>query len=155
MAEDTLSGPFSSHCADCHLSPRYTLIAVIVYYFFGQDVASPALSSASPLIRKIAWTISIPTILVAGVIAAMILNTDTLLLFWDKSQLQREVYKEDQDSIEADEKGLVENNASHGPAVVQEVVALPAVSSKKYWTFRTIISKLTLIYAERTCHTRI
>ena len=46
----------------------YILVAVVTYRYAGSDVKSPALSSASPLLSKIAYGIAIPTIVVAGVI---------------------------------------------------------------------------------------
>ena len=46
----------------------YLIVAVVTYRYAGTDVASPALGSAAPLVRKIAYGIAIPTILVAGVI---------------------------------------------------------------------------------------
>lgn len=48
----------------------YLIVAVVVYYFGGQTVKSPALSTASPIIAKIAYGIAIPTIVIAGVIYA-------------------------------------------------------------------------------------
>jgi len=44
------------------------LISVVIYYYAGPLVASPALGSASPLITKIAFGIALPTIIVAGVV---------------------------------------------------------------------------------------
>lgn len=46
----------------------YLIVAVVTYRYAGVDVASPALGSTSPMVRKIAYGIAIPTILVAGVI---------------------------------------------------------------------------------------
>ncbi|PGH08629.1 hypothetical protein GX51_01149 [Blastomyces parvus] len=46
----------------------YTIAGVVIYCFAGRDVASPALSSAGPLIGKIAFGIACPTIVIAGVI---------------------------------------------------------------------------------------
>lgn len=46
----------------------YLVAAVVIYYFGGDMVTSPALSSASPLVAKIAWGIALPTIVIAGVI---------------------------------------------------------------------------------------
>ncbi|KAL5364448.1 transmembrane amino acid transporter protein-domain-containing protein [Aspergillus floccosus] len=46
----------------------YVITAVVIYRYGGQDVASPALGSTSPLISKIAYGIAIPTIVIAGVI---------------------------------------------------------------------------------------
>jgi hypothetical protein len=46
----------------------YMVIAAVIYYYAGEHVASPALGSASPIVRKIAFGIALPTIVVAGVI---------------------------------------------------------------------------------------
>jgi amino acid permease len=46
----------------------YAVLASVIYYFSGPLVASPALGSASPVVRKIAFGIALPTIVIAGVI---------------------------------------------------------------------------------------
>lgn len=46
----------------------YIIVAIVVYIYAGDQVESPALGSAGPVVKKIAWGIAIPTILVAGVI---------------------------------------------------------------------------------------
>ncbi|KAJ5453935.1 uncharacterized protein N7458_004891 [Penicillium daleae] len=46
----------------------YVLAAVVIYYYGGKDVKSPALSSTAPITAKIAYGIAIPTIVIAGVI---------------------------------------------------------------------------------------
>lgn len=46
----------------------YLIVAVVTYRYAGADVKSPALSSTSPMVQKVAYGIAIPTILVAGVI---------------------------------------------------------------------------------------
>jgi hypothetical protein len=43
-------------------------ISVVIYYYAGPLVASPALGSASPLVTKIAFGTALPTIIVAGVV---------------------------------------------------------------------------------------
>lgn len=48
----------------------YTIASVVIYRYAGNDVASPALSSNNALVRKIAWGIALPTIIIAGVIFA-------------------------------------------------------------------------------------
>ncbi|PQE19400.1 amino acid transporter protein [Rutstroemia sp. NJR-2017a BBW] len=48
----------------------YFVAALVIYRYAGENVASPALSSNIPLIRKIAWGIALPTIIIAGVIFA-------------------------------------------------------------------------------------
>ena len=44
----------------------YLIVAIVIYRYAGTDVASPALGSTSPLLRKIAYGIAIPTIVIAG-----------------------------------------------------------------------------------------
>ncbi|KAG9678998.1 amino acid transporter, partial [Aureobasidium melanogenum] len=46
----------------------YIVAATVIYVFAGPDVKSPALGSAGPVIKKVAWGIAIPTIIIAGVI---------------------------------------------------------------------------------------
>ena len=46
----------------------YLIIATVIYYYAGTHVSSPALGSAGPTIRKIAYYLAIPTIVVAGVV---------------------------------------------------------------------------------------
>ena len=46
----------------------YITSAVVIYIFGGEHVASPALDSASPLVRKIAWGVALGTVIIAGVI---------------------------------------------------------------------------------------
>jgi hypothetical protein len=40
----------------------YTVAAVVIYYYAGQAVASPALGSAGPVLSKVAYGIAIPTV---------------------------------------------------------------------------------------------
>lgn len=40
----------------------YVVAAVVIYYYGGREVKSPALGSTSPLISKIAYGIAIPTV---------------------------------------------------------------------------------------------
>ncbi|KAL1869999.1 hypothetical protein VTK73DRAFT_2842 [Phialemonium thermophilum] len=44
----------------------YTLTGALVYAFVGQDVQSPALLSASPLVSKIAFGVALPVIFISG-----------------------------------------------------------------------------------------
>ena len=52
-------------CSDISL---YIVSGVVIYYYAGRQVASPALDSASPVVRKIAYGLAIPTIVIAGVV---------------------------------------------------------------------------------------
>ncbi|KAG9569264.1 amino acid transporter, partial [Aureobasidium melanogenum] len=46
----------------------YIIATTVIYVYAGPDVKSPALGSAGPIIKKVAWGIAIPTIIIAGVI---------------------------------------------------------------------------------------
>lgn len=46
----------------------YTITAVVIYRYGGPEVSSPALGSTSSTVRKVAYGIAIPTIVIAGVI---------------------------------------------------------------------------------------
>ncbi|KAK5127396.1 hypothetical protein LTR85_006735 [Meristemomyces frigidus] len=56
----------------CATITFYVIVAVVIYHFAGQAVAAPAIGSAPLLVRKIAYGIATPTIIVAGVIAALV-----------------------------------------------------------------------------------
>lgn len=40
----------------------YVVAAVVIYCFAGQDVTSPALGSASVVVRKVAYGVALPTV---------------------------------------------------------------------------------------------
>lgn len=40
----------------------YVVAAIVIYYYVGNDVASPALGSAGPIMKKVAYGIAIPTV---------------------------------------------------------------------------------------------
>ncbi|KAJ5234221.1 uncharacterized protein N7469_003389 [Penicillium citrinum] len=46
----------------------YLVTAMVIYCYAGPDVKSPALSSAGPLMKKVAYGLAIPTVVVAGVV---------------------------------------------------------------------------------------
>ncbi|KAJ5654367.1 hypothetical protein N7490_001370 [Penicillium lividum] len=46
----------------------YLTAGVVIYYYVGSEVPSPALSAAGPLMKKVAYGIAIPTIVGAGVV---------------------------------------------------------------------------------------
>jgi len=46
----------------------YITVGIVVYYFCGQFVASPALGSAGPLIKRIAYGLGLPALLVSGIL---------------------------------------------------------------------------------------
>lgn len=52
-------------CSDISM---YIITAVVVYYYAGDQVASPALDSASDVVKKVAYGVAIPTIVIAGVV---------------------------------------------------------------------------------------
>ncbi|EOA85753.1 hypothetical protein ACJQWK_03472 [Exserohilum turcicum] len=60
----------------------YLLISVVIYYYAGPLVSSPALGSASPLVSKICFGIAIPTIIVAGVVNGSVATKYVYLRVW-------------------------------------------------------------------------
>lgn len=46
----------------------YIVTAMVIYCYAGPDVKSPALSSAGPIMKKVAYGLAIPTVIVAGVV---------------------------------------------------------------------------------------
>ncbi|OJJ08938.1 hypothetical protein ASPVEDRAFT_90145 [Aspergillus versicolor CBS 583.65] len=55
-------------CCQCIVTSTFLTIGVVVYYYCGSYVASPALGSAGPLMKKISYGLSIPGILASNVI---------------------------------------------------------------------------------------
>ncbi|GAA6039344.1 hypothetical protein JCM8097_002808 [Rhodosporidiobolus ruineniae] len=55
-------------CCQAFVTSFYLVVGIVVYHSAGQYVASPALGTAGPLIKKIAYGISIPGLLAAAVI---------------------------------------------------------------------------------------
>lgn len=60
----------------------YMVISTVIYYYAGPHVASPALGSASPLVRKISYGIALPTIIVAGVINGSVVCKYIYIRLW-------------------------------------------------------------------------
>ncbi|EPS31480.1 hypothetical protein POX_h09764 [Penicillium oxalicum] len=46
----------------------YLVSALIIYHYIGPNVSSPAISSLSPIMSKVAWGIAIPTTILSGVV---------------------------------------------------------------------------------------
>ncbi|KAJ5652336.1 hypothetical protein N7507_009762 [Penicillium longicatenatum] len=46
----------------------YVVAAMVIYCYVGPDVSSPALSAAGPVMKKVAYGLAIPTVIVAGVV---------------------------------------------------------------------------------------
>ncbi|RAK86392.1 putative amino acid transporter [Aspergillus costaricaensis CBS 115574] len=46
----------------------YLITGLLIYRYVGRDVQSPALSSAGPLMRKVAYGLAIPTVIISGVV---------------------------------------------------------------------------------------
>ncbi|RJE24820.1 amino acid transporter [Aspergillus sclerotialis] len=46
----------------------YLVTAIVIYCYAGQDVTSPALGSAGPVVAKVAYGIALPTIIIGGVV---------------------------------------------------------------------------------------
>lgn len=69
------------------------VVAIVFYLDAGQDVASPALGSAPGVVGKVAYGLSIPSIIVAGVIAALIAAKglhSQIWRFWAEEEVTEE-----------------------------------------------------------------
>ncbi|KAI4685149.1 hypothetical protein J4E81_008962 [Alternaria sp. BMP 2799] len=66
----------------------YMLISVIIYYYAGPLVASPALGSASPLVSKICFGIALPTIIVAGVVNGSVATKYIYFRVWKGTNMR-------------------------------------------------------------------
>ncbi|PWY67488.1 hypothetical protein BO83DRAFT_401180 [Aspergillus eucalypticola CBS 122712] len=67
---------YAGHLRDVKDHPKgtsvtlYIVTAIVLYVLVEKDIASPSLNSVSPLSKKIAYGIAIPTIVIAGVVNA-------------------------------------------------------------------------------------
>ncbi|KAJ4365222.1 hypothetical protein N0V83_008840 [Neocucurbitaria cava] len=68
----------------------YMIISVIIYYYAGPLVASPALGSASPLFSRICFGIALPTIVVAGVVNGSVACKYIYLRIWTGTDVVHE-----------------------------------------------------------------
>ncbi|KAF2722415.1 hypothetical protein K431DRAFT_319626 [Polychaeton citri CBS 116435] len=60
----------------------YLVVAIVIYTYIGQDVKAPAIGSANPVVRKVAYGIACPTIVIAGVINAVIASKNIYKIVW-------------------------------------------------------------------------
>jgi amino acid permease len=68
----------------------YLIVAVVIYRYAGTNVKSPAIGSASPIVRKVSYGIAIPTIVVAGVIYAHVATKNVYVRIWRKTNVMNE-----------------------------------------------------------------
>jgi hypothetical protein len=68
------------------MTALYTLVALVIYYYAGPDVASPALSSADPTFARVAYGVAAPTIVVAGVIAGLLASKRIQEWVWTRKR---------------------------------------------------------------------
>jgi len=55
-------------CCQSAVTIIYATIGCVVYYFCGSYVASPALGSAGPLVKKVAYGIALPGLMVTAIL---------------------------------------------------------------------------------------
>lgn len=48
----------------------YCIVGIVMYYYCGSYVATPAPGSAGPLVKKVAYGIALPGLFVSGIITA-------------------------------------------------------------------------------------
>lgn len=58
----------------------YLITGLIVYRYVGRDVQSPALSSAGPLMKKVAYGLAIPTVCPRVLVSPLDCHIHSLLL---------------------------------------------------------------------------
>ncbi|TKA63172.1 hypothetical protein B0A49_07190 [Cryomyces minteri] len=68
----------------------YITVGVVIYYFAGASVGSPALGATSPVLRKVAYGIAMPTIVVAGVINGHVAAKYIYVRMWRGTNVMRE-----------------------------------------------------------------
>jgi hypothetical protein len=72
----------------------YTLTAVVIYYYTGPDVPAPALGAATPIVRKIAYGLAIPTIVIAGVVNGHVASKYIYIRIWSSTKSGVKVIQE-------------------------------------------------------------
>lgn len=60
--------PKAAAIANAVVTGTLLTIGIVVYYFCGSFVASPALGSAGPLLKKISYGVALPGVLITGTI---------------------------------------------------------------------------------------
>jgi len=60
----------------------YVVVAVVIYYYAGMHVASPALGSAGTTVKKVAFGVACPTIIIAGVVNAHVCVKNLYVRMW-------------------------------------------------------------------------
>lgn len=61
------------------ISIAYIVVGVVVYYFCGSYVASPALGSAGPTVKKVAYGLALPGLLVSAILMIHVSTPDTFI----------------------------------------------------------------------------
>lgn len=66
----------------------YLIVGIVVYAYAGRDTVSPALGNTGTTLRRIAYGIALPTIMIAGVInghvcAKLVCTADECILPFD------------------------------------------------------------------------
>ncbi|KAJ5106930.1 hypothetical protein N7456_003605 [Penicillium angulare] len=68
----------------------YLITSAVIYRFAGVDVASPAVGSAGPLLKKVAYGLALPTILIAGVVNGHVASKYVYLrIFKDSDRIHK------------------------------------------------------------------
>lgn len=72
--------PKAAAIANSVVTGTFLTIAIVVYYFCGSFVASPALGSAGPLMKKVSYGIALPGVVITGTIVTHVRFTFPLLM---------------------------------------------------------------------------
>lgn len=59
------------------ISTAYIVVGIVVYYYCGSYVSSPALGSAGPVVKKVAYGIALPGLLVTAILLTHVRKSST------------------------------------------------------------------------------
>lgn len=69
----------------------YCVTGVVIYYYAGPEVLSPALGSATPIVRKVAFGLAAPTIIIGGCVNNHVVCKMAYLRIWRRQIESEEV----------------------------------------------------------------
>jgi hypothetical protein len=61
------------------ISFAYIVVGIVVYYYCGSYVSSPALGSAGPVVKKVAYGIALPGLLVTAILLTHVIVPSYLI----------------------------------------------------------------------------
>lgn len=64
-----------------HLAHSTCLVGMVVYYYCGTYASSPALGTAGPVVKKVAYGIALPDLFVTAILLAHVRHCTLLIKF--------------------------------------------------------------------------